>query len=458
MTSTSSPREIVDSDSDDSALEIDLLTLCKAVTQRWKLCSALIGGSLAIALAYCLCATPIYRAESHLLIDRGNIKATKIESAFAADNRLDNKTFLTTQTKLLSSIGLAQKVYDKFGFAKQEEFSKLVNPIEAFIKRITAKQIPNTHIVTVTFDSKDPVEAAAVTNYLVECYIDRYVNRAHEFSDSVLKYLKNEFTVAEKKFITSNESLREFRKKHSIVTVSQEQSLLNGWYNKRQGDLFAAESQLFSMNLNIHTVEEWVRNGQKQDEIPPSIKTGLLGNLLVATLEGQKENSKSFDATLNLLNKWIRQEINNSVKSLYTNKKLLETKIAKYKADCEEIRAKLNKLSQLALEETVLSNIQRNAQNTYQMISNRIKELEVSEKMQMSSGITVQIVDRADVPKQRYSPKRMQIMAIVALTSCILAVLLCIFLEIIGMQKRGRLKARKDNMKENSFTPNNESF
>lgn len=90
-------------------VEFTLSDIFHSVINRWKLCIILCASFLSIALLYCFIATPLYRAETLFLIERGNVNATRIQSAFNVDTNQNDKNFIATQVKLLSSKTLLKK-------------------------------------------------------------------------------------------------------------------------------------------------------------------------------------------------------------------------------------------------------------------------------------------------------------------------------------------------------------
>src|SRR5437762_10698431 len=113
---------------------VDLRELTRILRRRWKLVMAVPAGLLAIALIYIVLATTLYTATSTVLVDPR--RSTAIESNQAAmqmSNFGTDDATIESETLLIQSIAILQRVVEKLKLTEDQEFTPkpgLLDPIK----------------------------------------------------------------------------------------------------------------------------------------------------------------------------------------------------------------------------------------------------------------------------------------------------------------------------------------
>lgn len=222
--------------------------------RRWTI--ATVAGIVLIAvLIATFLSTPIYRASVLLQIERESSKVVEYESV-TPENTGDNKDFYQTQYELLRSRTLARRVIDQLGLRSSETFDPkpgasyfkevrdavsrwlsgsaaaeedvtAAPDIESiFLKNLTVSPVKNSRLVTVHFDSPDPVEAAAIANAVAENFVNTSLERRYSAASYAKTFLEERIALARANLDDSERRLLAYAKERQIVNLDDKLDIL----------------------------------------------------------------------------------------------------------------------------------------------------------------------------------------------------------------------------------------
>jgi len=155
---------------------------------RWILLLS-IALSLAAGFLYLSQATPIYTSTSRVYVEQTGPKIIA-ETEEGVMTRSTN--YLYTQTELLKSTPILTAALDTAGVRQLKTFANVDNPITYLKKTLDVTVGKKDEIISVSFDSPYPVEAAQLVNAVVDSYVAYHAARKRSTSAEVLKILQNE--------------------------------------------------------------------------------------------------------------------------------------------------------------------------------------------------------------------------------------------------------------------------
>jgi len=165
--------------------------------------------------------TPIYRATATLLIDKPaqDVVAISNENAvLAGSDYMAYREYYQTQLEVIKSRSIAKQVFADLDLESNPDFSRAVDPIEAFIKRIKVEPLRDTRLARVSFEDKDKELATRIVNYIATVYTQR--NLAYIATSENLNLLKNEYIKLQSKY---SEFSKRYKDKHpKMIRLRQE--------------------------------------------------------------------------------------------------------------------------------------------------------------------------------------------------------------------------------------------
>ena len=170
--------------------------------------------SLAMASVYLLKATPIYQSESRLYVEQSG--PTIISEYEGVRPRSSN--YLYTQGELLKSTLVIGPVLDDPKMARFSTFADEDNPVVFLRKNLNVGVGRKDDVITVSFESPYPVEAAQIVNELVSSYMTYHAERKLNTASEVLKILQKEKEDRDKYLNDKFEEMITFTEENGIVS------------------------------------------------------------------------------------------------------------------------------------------------------------------------------------------------------------------------------------------------
>jgi succinoglycan biosynthesis transport protein ExoP len=153
---------------------------------RWIVLATTVV-ALTTALIYVTKATPIYTSTSRVYVEQSGPKIfTEREEGVMTQS----KNYLYTQAELLASTPILIAALENPGLQKMQTFSGIDNPISYMKNTLQVTVGKRDDILSVSFDSPYPAEAAQVVNAVVDAYITYHATRKKSTSAEVLKILE----------------------------------------------------------------------------------------------------------------------------------------------------------------------------------------------------------------------------------------------------------------------------
>ncbi len=448
---------------DRSAL--DFRYVLAAVRSNLTLIGAIIGVTLAAAVALTLLETPRYTATSTIQI---NDSSTRVLDDKATDQGndggnagYDTDRFLQTQADVLQSRGLALRVAQKLNlatsprfFASQEGYlppagttplNVRTQVVDMLLSHLHVNPPRESRIVTIQYDSTDPVMSADIANAYGTEFIQSNLQRRYDSSSYARDFVSNQLAQTKQKLEESERALNDYARKAGLISTH---TLAGSGDKTSQGRGSVTSDSLAQLNqaANEATAKRISAEGRWRaiDSGPPFSSTEVVGNATISALMGQRatietqlqeEQARHLDqypavkarqvelAGINQQLKLVAANIRNAVKADYAAARDSE----------QQLTGEVNRLKGATLSEQD-SNVQYGLlarevdtnRQVYDGLLQRYKNLNASSGISLSN---VSVIDAADPPDGPSSPNLVKNLAFALLLGLGLAAL-TLFLKV----------------------------
>ncbi|WP_237068037.1 GumC family protein [Microbulbifer guangxiensis] len=252
----------------------DLRRYWQAILSRKWMIAGLTAAITAVAFLVVAGMPSRYQATATLMfeLDQGNL--VSVEELY--DMGTQRREYILTQTELLQSRDLAERVIRKLDLLNHEEFdptlreasggllgwlpfvgnnqsadsvarSRMEQVTSAFLKRLSVSAKRNTHLVDITFTARSPELAADVANAIGAEYIASQSEARAQFTNRASSWLNERLDTLRVKLEQSEAELLAFREQEDLVDMS-------GVLSLAEQDLNEATTQLQEMRRELRQV------------------------------------------------------------------------------------------------------------------------------------------------------------------------------------------------------------
>ena len=209
--------------------------------RRWRFILATIFLLLLLCTAYCLVAPNQYEASAKVALRMQPVSSLRVDAGetLAPASILSTPLQLETLANVLRSEQLSWRVITGLRLYASTAFSRRFSQqfptfdpakptpeaqsylLDAFAKRLHVHSLPRTLLIEIRFRSKDPTEAAAVVNALVQGYEAQEVEGRMEATATDSAWLGEQLKTMTARVEGQENALAEFERKHGFMTTQQ---------------------------------------------------------------------------------------------------------------------------------------------------------------------------------------------------------------------------------------------
>lgn len=418
-------------DADD---EINLLEYWRILVERKWLVAGIAAGVFVLALALTLLATPIYRASSTLQIERETLKIMDVEGLTPTESPMD-RDFYQTQYELLQSRSLARRVIQDLRLVEHPQFEKVVDSartslaataakaaaptqplleralVEPVLAALSIEPVRNSRLVRVNFDSPDPELAARVANAYADAFIASNLERRFDASSYARKYLEERLAQLKGRLADSEKALIDFATQEQLVSVGEKDASLDA---QNLADLNSSLAQAQSARIRAEATWRQASAGNGLG-LPQVVASPLIQKLRESRAEIAAEyqqklrtfkpdypDMRSLAGQLAEVDRQIATEVDNirsAIRAEYAaarqHEVLLEARLASLRHDVLDVQAR-------SIQYNILKREAETNRELYDGLLQRYKEIGVVGNVGANN---ISVIDRADVPDKRHSPR-----------------------------------------------------
>ena len=385
---------------------------------------------------------PRYKSTVTIRIDKENPNILQFKDVYAVER--PEEDYYQTQYKVLKSRNLARRVIRQTKLDMNPEFSKNkeeVKPasfvkqekplkedgldsslVDSFLKRIEVAPQQKSRLVNVTFTSYSPELAAKVADSMARNFIDLNIESKFEATQQAREWLEKQLEAMKAKVEQADEKLNEYAAKNEIIFLDKESNSNN---NTNDVNIVTKRLSELSTQLTSATADrmqkEALYNELKSGESDSS--SLVMGNALIMTLKKDHASLESeYNQNLKIYTpdypKMVKQKelVDQLKKKIDGETKKVVTSIRKdydatvkresyIKTAFEKQKKDVLDLNNRSVQYNILKRESDTNKELYNGLLQRLKETGISASMTAGN---IQILDRAEVPKGPYSPKKGQ--------------------------------------------------
>ena len=385
---------------------------------------------VAAGFIYLRQAVPVFTSTSRVYVEQQGPKiVTEYEGLMT-----QSKNYLYTQCEMLKSTPILADAADKVNAKQLRTFAAIDNPI-AFLKSELKAQVGSKDdIISLSFDSPYPAEAAQTVNAVVDAYITYYSKQKRNTAAEVLKILQTEKVKRDQQLEAKMNGLLEFKKANGALSfkndegniVTQRFARLSAALTQAQLDRIEAESAC--------KTAQTLKNGSGSDD------SGNYRDFILAAGSAKSNGDGQLAASISLANMKLA-----ALKLSYTDEhpivQAAKAKITQLERDLNahykdmedqylaELQHKLSTTKEAEAQiQTLFDEQQQDAEKlnlssaTYatlesdvtrteklcDIINDRIKEINVTED---TGALNISILEVARPETKPTSPKKSRVMA-----------------------------------------------
>ena len=397
---------------------------------RWILLLCTLA-SLVLAFIYVMKATPIYTSTSRIYVEQSGPKIiTEMEMGVMTKS----KNYLYTQAELLKSTPILAAALEAPDIGRAQTFNKIDNPIAYLKKKLEAVVGKKDDIISVSFNSPYPAEAAQIVNKIVESYITYQANSKKSTSAEVLKILRAEKEKSILDFTEKLTAMADFKMENEALALESSQGnmvierldRLSSVLTEAQlatiekKSAYDSTKEMVSDPVKLRKYIEaerisglYINSSREEDVIKAKLDELALelesllrqvkpGHPLVFEKESEIEHNK---AQLAELETQFAQAQLTVAERQYLDAKEKEEQIAQY---YEQQRQEVIALNQQFTKYTLLQSEWELAKNQCNLLDERIKQLNVTEDV---GALNISILEVARPETKPSEPQKARIMA-----------------------------------------------
>jgi len=382
--------------------------------------------------------TPVYRSSLTLKIDRVTPKIIEYQNLSPEEGTSWFDDFYQTQYELLKSRTLAKRVADELGLAKRSQngesstnglLGKLSETLKGFVREpapvekapdeppdasgvvlggLSVEPVRNSRLVTLHFDSTDPVLAARVLNTLADVFVKTSLERRFEATIYAKKFLKERIEQVRANLEDSEVELARYTTEHGIVDVEKMESILQAKLMGLSQQLVSTESQRIALESEFQQMNS--TKGELIRTLDNPVIQALKGTL--AGLESEYQENRTvfkpaypkmeqLQASIDRVQQKIDAEMGNvefAVQQSYLSKVREQ---AALEAGMNQVKDEILGLREHTTDFKALQREVHTNRELFEGLLQRMKEVGVVAGVGTNN---ISVVDPAEVPKAQFKP------------------------------------------------------
>lgn len=424
-------------------VDVDLRRLFVSLAQKWQriLIVSLLVTAAAFAVAWV--ATPLYKAETRILIETRESVFTRPETSNNDNNNpvLDEEG-VTSQVEVIGSTDILKQVAQKLDLSKLPEFDEAANmslfsrlmvmvglmndpneipPEERVLKRFREKlkvyRVEKSRVIVIEMSSEDPELAAKIPNTIADVYLTVQRDAKLASNADATDWLAPEIADLTQRVKDAEAKVADFRAKSDLLIGQNNSVLATQQLSEMSTELSRVRANRGAAEATAQSLREALKSGASLDALPEVLSSDLIQRLrerqvqlkadiadLSTTLLDNHPRIRALRSQLADLDEQIRGEAEKVLKSLETQVQTAKFREAQLLADLNTAKAAS---AQAGDDEVELRALEREAAAQRQLLESYLTRYREASSRKDRSYLPAdaRIFSRAVVPTEPYFPK-----------------------------------------------------
>ena len=451
-----------------TATDTHLLDYFAAAYRYRYFAASVFSVVILIALVQGYTTTPLYRAQSRIIIEVEDDQASNLTGVLSGENYRDPAPYYQTQFRILTGRELARRTVRRLDLARVPEFNgtgatptQLARTLDAFKSRaglgsaqaadgrplpeailvanfrarVSVEPVKSSRLVDVAFVSASPEFAATAANQLAREYVAQNAEQRRHNVTSGLSWIEQELDRQKSKVEASERALASYREEQNALSLEDRQNIVVARLNQLNDVVTKAKTSLVQKESLYNQVKS-LSPGASPDTIPAILQNQFIQSLKtqVAELERDRANLSErygdrhpeiikVNASIKDATRQLEQELAKAIDAIRNDYQAALAEERALTGSLEEQKGAAMSLGRKSVSYTVLEREAQSNRQVYENLLAREKELQV---LASSRGNNVRLVEDAEVPGSPFTPNLRRSMLLASLTGLTLAVALVV--------------------------------
>lgn len=452
-----------------SDVDVDLGRLFSSLAVGWRRIVAVAFVVTGLALMLAWMATPLYRAETRLLIETRESVFTRPENNADADRPILDEEGVTSQVEVIGSTDILKQVAKQLNLASLKEFDEAVDMsivdrlmivagfksdpseipaeervLKAVREKLSVYRVEKSRVIVIEFSSEDPKLAAEVPNAIADAYIAVSRDAKQLSNADATEWLKPEIEDLTRRVKEAEAKVATYRSQSDLLIGQNNSVLATQQLSELSSELSRVRASRAAAEANAEGVRGALESGASLDALPDVLSSGLIQRLrerevqlkadiadLSTTLLDNHPRLRSMRSQLADLETQIRAEAQNVLKALQTEARTAQLREQQLVADLNGLKAASARAGD---QEVELRALEREAAAQRELLESYLTRYrEASSRNERSyMPADARIFSRATVPAEPFFPKILPIVGAALVASLLVMSVVTLLQELFS--------------------------
>lgn len=426
-----------------------LLAIIKA--HRWVVALSIILCVIVIA-ALTLVTPRSWMATADIYVDyrEGDLVTGRNFSAMLDDS------YLQTQIDMIRSQAVALDVIQKRGLRSTAAYREALQDrgeayaldklIESITKNTTVSKGQNSRVLTVGFEAKSPEEAQAMTNAIVQSYLDVTLNIASSSAKSLQEQYSAQLETLRNEANAIEASITRYRQEHQLLGVIGETDHASLLLTDLRQELRSLQTRTIEAETRLQSIQRQLSQGMRAEDLAELALSTTLNDqkskltestrlvnesratlgINHPTLQGLQAQQTAIQHNIARTAQSLLTDIRNAPQTLRAQQQLIEKRIREQEARVLEQLQHQDRLHALARQRASVDQVYQAALQKY-------------DNLLMASSVNapnLTVLKRAEVPSAPSRPKPLLNLLAALVVGTLIGLALTVILEFRNRRVR----------------------
>ena len=436
--------------------DLHLREYLNIVLKRKRIVATIFIVVLAIGLLVSLRATPLYTATTRLKVEQKSSDPLDIYSIARQDPAFFNSQIQiisspTVMTKVVTMLNL-NETYSRYfpgnggrsvvGFFKglfnrseevsattaglpagPEDMSQLEKMAKNLLAGLHIEQVRNSHILNLSYTSRNPVFSAEICNTLPRAYIEQLLEMKMANTQYTIDWMEKKAAAEREKLEEAEHTLQDYLVSQDIVTIENRIAIIPERLSQINSQLTNAEARQRELEMIVAQIDNTPRDSL--DTIPAIAGDGALQEISEQIRQAEQEIialSQKYGTlhpvriqaqkALDELNQKKELEISNIVKRLRNDLQLAATNRENLNQQLATTKAEAARLNEKYIQYDMLKREIDAKKQLYDALVSRIKEQTMTKQIRDVDVYVVEPARTPEAPSNQNLPRNLLIAAV----------------------------------------------
>lgn len=465
-------------------LEADLRNFLLMLWRRKTLIFSVIAIGVVSVFLLLQTIEPRYTSRAFVMIESGKETVPEFE-ALISSMRMDS-TLILSETEVLKSRNLANRVVDDLGLMRDPEFNPklrradkgLLNKmalgsaenseeennfkslsvygtemkaipeemqtqdkgrvIDIFLRNLFARPVPGSSVLQIEFTAKSPEKSAKITNAIVNAYIEQRLEMKFNATQKLTEWLDARLETLRDQVRNSELAAERFRAENNL-TEGARSEVTAQQISELNSQLVFAKSEQAEAKARLDQVKRWIKNPEEVEATSEVINSRLIQNLKLQEADLLRELSDLENRygprhptiintrnELQDLRQKMRQEKNSIGRAVENELKVASARVQALEDGLREIEERKNVENKARIR---LRELEREAVANQAIFDTFLDTYKRSDKQEQLQDAEARVLSYATIPAGPSFPNKPLFLSLTAAACFFLGVALALLIE-----------------------------